>query len=159
MQVQWGFINTPDVFLMLSSHLFRISFSFHLVIRFLVLTQAAATVPAPVGGGGGRHLLCVSLCVFIPTVTLSIQVSPGVGLASLWEGRELRSYNRCLGSPPKLLQQPQSQVQGPGTFPWASKISLPSVFKCPLQSLASKLHISWDSVGCSEDWRGVQLGA
>ena len=130
MQVQWGFINTPDVFLMLSSHLFRISFSFHLVIRFLVLTQAAATVPAPVGGGGGRHLLCVSLCVFIPTVTLSIQVSPGVGLASLWEGRELRSYSCCSGSPPKLLWQRRSL--GPSRQPPQSPYHLSLNVLCNL---------------------------
>ena len=42
------------------------------------------------------------------------------------------------------------------------RLSLLSIFKCPLQSLPSKLHISWDSVGCSfcslEDWPGVPIG-
>ena len=41
--------------------------------------------------------------------------------------------------------------------------NLPTIcFKCPLHTLASKLHISWDSVDCSscsfEDWLGVSVG-
>ena len=58
-------------------------------------------------------------------------------------------------------QQSLSLCRSQGSYrPYS--ISLPSVFQCPLQSLASKLHISWDSVGCSlcssEDWLGVPVG-
>ena len=86
-----------------------------------------------------------------------------MGLASLfWEGKKLCIYNYWSSFPPKILEQPGSLAPGPGTFPWASKISSPSVFKCPLQSSASKLHINWDSIGCllcsSEDQIGVQVG-
>ena len=50
----------------------------------------------------------------------------------------------------------------PVTLSKAHKISLLSIFQCPLQLLAAKLHISWNSVICSlyslEDQLGVQLG-
>ena len=110
-----------------------------------------------------------------PTETSNIQVSPGWGLACLlWEGWVLQSYNHWSGSPPKLLKQLQSLLPGLGTtaavvhvqvpeiFPSSYTISLPSVFRCPLQSLASKLHIRWDSIGCSlcssENHLGVPVG-
>ena len=108
----------------------------------------------------GTLPLCVFHCFFIPQATSSIQVSPGAGLASLlWERRELQSYNRWPSSSPKLLWQLQSLAPGPSTiaavvpvqvpktFLSAYAISLLSVFQCHLQSLSSKLLISWDSIG------------
>ena len=75
-----------------------------------------------------------------------------------------RGGNWCSNIPPCILQQ----VLGPATAlvlcrsqgPYRlSVISSLSVFQCPLQFLASKLHISWDSIGCSlcssEDRLGV----
>ena len=58
----------------------------------------------------------------------------------IWKGRELLSHNHWPGSPPKLLGQPRSPVQGLDTFLLALKISLLSIFKCLLQPLASKRH-------------------
>ena len=50
--------------------------------QFLVLSQPASSVPA-----GVRCCLCVSYCVFIPPATISVQVSPGVGLWICRSGR------------------------------------------------------------------------
>ena len=46
------------------------------------------------------------------------------------------------------VQQPWSPHRSQGPY-HPSTISLPSVFQCPLQLFASKLHMSWDSVSCS----------
>ena len=112
---------------------------------------------------------CVSLTAFIsppphPKATLHMQVPPGMGLRLPCSGRggncsKLESLTQLSSSAPP---QPRSLVRSPGTFPLAYKISLPPVFKHPLHTLASKLHISWGSVGCSlcssEDWLGVPVG-
>ena len=99
-----------------------------------------------------------------PKATLHMQVPPGMGLRLPCSGRggncsKLESLTQLSSSAPP---QPRSLVRIPGTFPLAYKISLPPVFKHPLHTLASKLHISWGSVGCSlcssEDWLGVPVG-
>ena len=81
--------------------------------------------------------------------------------SQLWDARELPSHSCRPGSPPKLLRQLWSLARGQGTLPSAYKISLLSIFKQPLQPLASKYRISWNSVGCSccssEDRLGVPV--
>ena len=106
-----------------------------------------------------HHLCGSSHHSFIPPATSGIQVSPGLVLASLlWEERELLLI--WLSSKAPAAAMVLAQVSG--TFPLTYVISLVSVFKSPLQSLASKLHISWDSVGCSlcslADQLGVPVG-
>ena len=89
----------------------------------LILSQPTITVPA------GEYHLCVFPTVSLSfPVTWSIQVTPGVGLTSLlWEGRELWSYNRWSGSPPKFLQQLPSLVPGQRpqqSWPWPGSLGL-----------------------------------
>ena len=61
---------------------------------------------------------------------------------------------------PALLQSPAATI--PGTL-LAHTISLPFIFKHPLPSLASKLHIRWYSLCCSlcssDDQLGVPVGS
>ena len=63
---------------------------------------------------------------------------------------------------PTAAEVSSSPAHGLGTFLSAYKISLPPIFKCALDTLASKLLISWDSVYCSlcssEDWLGIPFG-
>ena len=55
------------------------------------------------------------------------------------------------------LQQPWLPHISQGPY-GPNAISLPSVFQCPVQILASKLHISWVSIGCSLCSSEDQLG-
>ena len=59
------------------------------------------------------------------------------------------------------LQWPRTLGRSQGPYHPSAIYSL-SVFQCPLQLFASKLHISWDSLGCSlccsEDRLGVPAG-
>ena len=91
----------------------------------------------------------------------------------LWLGRESWSHNISSISPPNLLWQPPNlapgsrlkttaalvPVQIPGTP--LSQHNLTVCFSTSSTILASKLHISWDSVGCSlfssEDSLGVPV--
>ena len=106
--------------------------------------------------------LCLSYCLFILLVTLNVQASPGVGL----DFPALENERATKLQPLTWLScnaPVAAEVSGarPGTFLLAYKFSVPSFFKCLLQPLASKLHISWNSVVCplcSEDWLGVLGG-
>ena len=64
-------------------------------------------------------------------------------------------------APGQRLQQPRSLSRSQGSYHPSANSSL-SVFQCPLQFLASKRHISWDTVGhslcSSEDQLGVPAG-
>ena len=104
-------------------------------------------------------LLCLYPCSEFNHPGVSWQ---GCAKSLLWERRELQSHNHCPGSPAKLPVTAAVSRAGPRTLPLANKVSLLSVFKCHLQPLASKLHISWNFAGClfcsSEDRLGVPVG-
>ena len=80
-----------------------------------------------------------------------------------------RGGSWCSTSPPHVLrqapgwgpQQPWSLFRSQGPY-CPSTLSSLSVFQCPLQFFASKLHINWYSIGCSlcssEDRLGVPSG-
>ena len=110
----------------------------------LVMTQPASTVPE------GEHSPCAS-----PTLSLFPRLCPpclaGEGAVYVALSKDPVTY-AWLG-----LQQPCSLYCSWGPY-HPNAISLPSVIQCPLHFLASDLHISWDSVGCSlcsSDWLGV----
>ena len=106
------------------------------------------------------------MCLLLPLYPPSDFKHPGLfwhGFVTspLWERRDPLSCIHWPSSPPVLLRQPWSLAHGTETFLWAYKISLPSIFKRPMKPLASKLHISWDSVRCSlcslDDLLGVPV--
>ena len=112
-----------------------------------------------------EHHLCLSPTVSLYTQRLQASRSPPV---KDWRPCPGRGGNyKVTIADPALLQsscsrwQPWSLVPGQGPSHQSTN-SLLSVFKCPLQSLASKLHIGWDSIGCSpcssEDLLGVPAG-
>ena len=131
----------------------------------VVLSQSMTTVPA------GEPHLCGSLTASFSPQRLqgSKSLLGGTGLPALsGEGAgELQSLIRLSSEVPAAYEVHGTSsrtaaavvaAQVPGTLPLVYAISLPPVFKHPPQSLASKLHINWDSVGSSlcssEHWLG-----
>ena len=126
----------------------------------LISLVLVSTVPADV-----HHLFGLPLCRYspqwlpAPRSLLVLGCPPCSG----------RGGSQCSNSPHHVLwwvldrelQQPWYPRRSQGSY-HPSAISTPSTFQCPLQFLASKLHISWESVGCSlyssEDQLGVPAG-
>ena len=126
----------------------------------------SGTIPSQVTTAPYKYVhgsLCVTYCLFIPAAAFCIQVSAGAGLRLPCSGRggiqSMSITDPALS--PVLPGNPLSLTHSPGTFPVAYKI-LPPVFKCPLHTFPSKLHIIWDSVSCSlcssEDRLDVPVG-
>ena len=131
---------------------------------FHLLPNFSGTVPA------GNHSpirgtlpLCISYCIFIspsdfkyPGLSWCGTTFPalrGEGAAKLQLLIQLSSIAPAAATVLALGARPGTTAtlvpaQVPGNFPSLYKL-LPSIFQHPLQSLASKLHISWDSIGCS----------
>ena len=133
--------------------------SCHLVPQFLQYCTSWWPQSQP-----GYAARCVSLTVSLfPSEFKRQGLSwPGSANLLLWEGRELQSHSHWPDCSPELPWQLWCPGHGPGTFLWAYKVSLPSVFKGPVQPLTFKLLISWNSVDCSlcsyEDHLGVPVG-
>ena len=91
--------------------------------------------PAPPALGGEycpSQCMPPAVCLLLPFYLPSdFQVPPG---------RDRPGYVIC--------DFPALGGEGAATLP-AYKITLPSIFKCPLQPLASELHFGWNSVASS----------
>ena len=110
----------------------------------------------------------LAVCLLLRLYAPSDFNCPGLSWCGswIWELTALRgetqSHNHRPRSPPKLPGQTWYPEQGPGILLSAYKFSLLSLFKRPLHTLSFKLHISWNSIGCSpsssEDQLGVPVG-